>query len=56
MAFAWGISESGLIRRHEETFARTPWRIPSSPRYVPHSQQAIVTSTGASSGFRPIEP
>jgi hypothetical protein len=55
-AFELGISESGLIRRQLDTFARMPWRLLSSPRYAPHSQTAIAVSTGASSGFRPIWP
>jgi len=32
LAFACGISESGLMRRHEETLARMPFAFPSSPR------------------------
>ena len=55
-AFACGISESVEMRRQQETFARTPFVVPSSPRYLPHSQTAIVTSTGASSGNSPIVP
>ena len=31
-ALACGISESGEMRRHEETLARMPRRLPSSPR------------------------
>jgi hypothetical protein len=31
-ALAWGIIESLEIRRHDETLARTPSRLPSSPR------------------------
>ena len=38
------------------TFARMPSRLPSSPRYAAHSQTAIDTSTGASSGYNPIWP
>ncbi len=56
MPWRAGSASPGEIRRHEETFARMPLAMPSSPRYVPHSQQAIVTSTGASIGFSPIEP
>ena len=46
----------GSWRRHEETFVRTPWRMPSSPRYVPHGHTAIDTFTGHGNGLRPISP
>ncbi|MNC93777.1 hypothetical protein D3C83_104850 [compost metagenome] len=44
------------MRRQLAILARMPVRSPSSPRYAPHSQAAIATSTGESSGNRPIVP
>jgi hypothetical protein len=46
-ALACGIRLPDEIRRQEETLALTPWRFPSSPRYAPHAQTAIIMSTGA---------
>src|SRR5207249_8195388 len=54
-ALACGIIESGEIRRQDDTLARIPWRLPSSPRYAPQLHTAIATSTGASSGNRSEE-
>ena len=46
----------GSWRRHELILTETPLATPSSPRYVPHGQQATETLTGQGSGFRPISP
>ncbi len=39
-----------------DVLARTPCLMPSSPRYVPHGHAAMITSTGALMGYRPISP
>src|SRR5581483_8475696 len=46
----------GSWRCHELTFMRTPFWMPSSPRYAPHGHTAIDTLTWHGSGFRPISP
>jgi hypothetical protein len=46
----------GSMRRQDDTFIRTPFLSPSSPRYVPHGHTAIETCTGQGSGLRPISP
>jgi hypothetical protein len=55
-AFACGIRLSDEIPRHEETFARIPLRLPSSPRYAPQGQTAMITSIGAVCAYSPISP
>src|ERR671924_216416 len=55
-ALAWGIRPFGEMRRQDETLARTPLRLPSSPRYAPQGQTATITSTGADLAYKPISP
>ena len=40
----------------DEIFIRTPLVTASSPRYAPHGQHAIATSTEHGSVLRPISP
>src|SRR5215210_6289092 len=56
VAFATCGITFGPTRCHEETFARMPLRSPSSPRYVPHGQLMITTSTGLSRAATPSSP
>ncbi len=43
-------------RVHDEIFMRTPFVTASSPRYAPHGQQAMATSTLHGSVLSPISP
>ena len=44
------------FRRQLLILIRTPCSSASSPRYAPHGQTAMLTLTGALSGFTPISP
>ena len=46
----------GSMRRHDDTFIRTPASRLSSPRYAPHGHTAIDTFTAHGSGLSPISP
>ena len=53
---ATGTKAAELIRRHEDTPTRMPFRTPSSPRYAPHLQAAMAVWEVAPMGLRPIAP
>ena len=46
----------GSMRRHDDTFTRTPASRLSSPRYAPHGHTAIDTLTSHGNGLSPISP
>ena len=46
----------GPTRVHDEIFARIPFSRPSAPRYVPHGQLMIATSTGLLVAATPSSP
>ena len=56
VAFAAEGSEFWPFRRQLLILMRTPCSSASSPRYAPHGHTAMITFTGAFSGFTPISP
>ena len=46
----------GPTRCQDETLARMPFFRPSSPRYAPHGQLMITTSTGLPRAWTPSSP
>jgi hypothetical protein len=46
----------GAIRFQDDTHTSTPPSTASSPRYRPHFQTAIMTSTGLLNGLTPSAP
>ena len=56
LALAAAGSVFGPMRRHDDVITRTPCSSASSPRYAPHGQTAMITSTGQVSGLMPSSP
>ena len=56
VAFATCGITFGPTRCQLDTFARMPLLNPSSPRYEPHGQLMIATSTGLPTALTPSSP
>jgi hypothetical protein len=56
VAFATCGMTFGPMRVQDEILARMPFSIPSAPRYVPHGQLMIATSTGLPVAATPSSP